>query len=463
MRKLSVKLGIIFFITLFCIETFMMLFLHTSLANSRVAEELASLQARGNAHRMIAEQNFDAPTLAHIVLMESVSDTDVMIIDNSGTILASSNLDVDVTAYIKQQKKTIPYEGQVLESNWKEKAYIATISPVHKAQQVIGYMIMFQDTASIHTLMARLNKHFLIVGIVSGIVTMIVIVLLSKKLARPLIDMKEATLKIGNGDFTVALSRQGRDELSDLANAIQFLSDDLQHLKQERGEFLSSIAHELRTPLTFIKGYTDILAKRELATEERQKYLGIIVEETDRLSHLIKDLFDLAKMDENSFVIHKEPIDLSTFFTTIAAKLSPAFHEKQIDFIVDCEAGVTWQMDPARLEQMMLNLLNNALIYCSHGDKTLVSVQRERNALKIIVSDTGKGIPQKDLPYIFERFYRVEKSRTRALGGSGLGLAIVKELVYAHGGEIRVDSEVNKGTTFELLFKGATDEDIIVN
>ncbi|MCT6902687.1 MAG: cell wall metabolism sensor histidine kinase WalK, partial [Lactobacillus sp.] len=104
--------------------------------------------------------------------------------------------------------------------------------------------------------------------------------------------------------------------------------------------------------------------------------------------------------------------------------------------------------------QILINLLNNALIYCAPGDMTTVTVKQDSGILSIIVEDTGKGIPKKDLPYIFDRFYRVEKSRSRALGGSGLGLAIVKELVQAHGGEIKVRSEINKGTTFELSFKG---------
>ena len=453
MKKLSFKLGIIFFITLFCIETFMMLFLHASLTNSRVEEELTSLQARGNSHRTILERNFEKETLAHVVLMESKENTDVVITDKTGKILAASHPHPEIQAYIKNSEDNVPYNGKILQGNWQEEKYISTISPIQKQQTTIGYVFMFQNTDSIHALMERLNRHFLIVGIISGVVTIAVIIVLSRKLAFPLVQMKEATLKMSKGDFTVALSTNGKDELSDLSNAIQLLSDDLHHLREERKEFLSSIAHELRTPLTFIKGYTDILYKRDLTERDRQKYLGIIIEETNRLSRLIKDLFDLAKMDENSFVIDKESLHLDKFLANIETKLSPAFQEKQIHFFVQCEEGLTLMADSARLEQIILNLLNNALTYCSSGDSTSIIVKRHSRYLQISIKDTGKGIPKKDLPYIFERFYRVEKSRTRALGGSGLGLAIVKELIQAHGGEVTVFSEENKGTTFELLFK----------
>ena len=453
MKKLSLKLGIIFFITLFCIETFMMLFLHLSLTNSRVDEELTNLQTTGNSHRKILEQNFEKETLSHILLMESRDNTDVVITDRAGKILATSSQHLDIKAYLQKLGASVPYDGRVLENNWQDEKYIATVSPIQKQQKTIGYVFMFQNTDSIHALMERLNKHFLIVGLVSGLVTIVVIIVLSRKLARPLIEMKEATLKMSNGDFTVDLSTNGQDELSDLANAIQLLSDDLNHLREERKEFLSSIAHELRTPITFIKGYTDILYKRDLSERDRQKYLRIIIEETNRLSRLIKELFDLAKMDENAFVINKECLHLDDFVASIEAKLRPAFHEKHIDLFVQCEAGLTLLADTIRLEQIILNLLNNALTYCSSGDSTFLQVERNNDCVSIIIKDTGKGIPQKDLPYIFERFYRVDKSRTRANGGLGLGLAIVKELVQAHGGEITVVSEENKGTTFKLLFK----------
>ncbi|MFJ7738539.1 ATP-binding protein [Lysinibacillus sp. NPDC097287] len=464
MRKLSLKLGIIFFVTLFCIETFMMFFLHASLANSRVEEELISLQARGNSHRTILEGNFDRETLAHVALMESEASTDVVIINNKGNVLATSRPQLNIDAYIKGLNVSVPYMGQTLEGNWEEEAFIATISPINEGQTTIGYVLMIQNTESIHMLMERLNKHFLMVGMISGLVTILIIIILSRKLAKPLIQMKEATLKMSKGDFTVALATSGNDELADLSKSIQLLADDLKHVKQERKEFLSSIAHELRTPLTFIKGYTDILYKRNLTEVDKKKYLGIIIEETNRLSHLIKDLFDLAKLDENSFVIEKKRLDMHLFFATIEAKLSPAFQEKQINLSIQCEEGLTLMADSLRLEQVIINLLDNALKYCTAGDKVVVTVRSTNQSMQITIEDTGKGISKKDLPYIFDRLYRVEKSRSRALGGSGLGLAIVKELVHAHGGEIIVRSDENSGTTFEITFRGAgNDENIIIN
>lgn len=217
---------------------------------------------------------------------------------------------------------------------------------------------------------------------------------------------------------------------------------------------MASISHELRTPLTYIKGYADIVKKRDLNEEDRKKYITIISDEANRLSVLIKELFDLAKMDQNSFDIQKERIMLNEFIDKLEQKLAPAFHDKKRNINFECEANLFLVADPLRLEQVLFNLLDNARKYSSEGSNIKLKAWKSKNSIHITVEDNGKGIPEKDIPYIFNRFYRVDKSRTRSLGGTGLGLAIVQELIHAHEGEILVNSIEGRGTSFELIFKG---------
>jgi signal transduction histidine kinase len=456
LNKLSVKLGIIFFIIIFGLESFMFFFLHSSLVDSRVEEELSELQARGNSHRSVLELNFDSTTIHHITLMESEADTEVVITDNDYKYIGSSSDSIHFSKYIGLKTSNIPKEGKVIEDKWREKPFIATVSPIELDKMVVGYVYMFQDTASVQSLIRHLNEHFLLAGIISICLTFIIIVILSKALTKPLIGMKEATSRISNGDYSVTIPKTGNDELGDLANSIHLLANKLNYLTQERNDFLASISHELRTPLTYIKGYTDIIHKRKLSREEQENYLKIILEETNRLSVLIKELFELAKFDQNTFVIQKKRIDLQEFLTKIELKLSPAFFEKNMSLQVTCPDHVFLSADPIRLEQIFLNLLDNAMKYSQDGSKTLLKVSKRNSNLHITISDNGKGIPEKDIPHIFDRFYRVDKSRTRALGGSGLGLAIVKELVHAHDGTITVKSEEHTGTEFEIMFRGVT-------
>lgn len=453
MNKLSVKLGILFFLIIFGLITFMFFFLHNGIADSRVEEELDALQARGNSHRAILEKHFDVDTIDHVVLMESESNTDVVITDVKGTILDCSTQNNIFQKYIIEPNVPVPSQGQVVEEKWDKEPYIATVSPVQMGDRVVGYVYMFEDTASVRSLIQRLNEHFLISGWISIIFTFVIIIFLSKGITKPLLQMKEATSQISKGNFTVSLPKTADDELGDLARSIELLATDLNYLTQERNEFLASISHELRTPLTYIKGYADIVRKRNLSKEENEKYLTIIVEETNRLANLIQELFELAKLDQNSFDIEKESINLNHFLTRIEEKLLPIFQERQMSFKIISQSNLLLKADPLRLEQIILNLLDNAMKYSSTGAQTLLKVAKIKNDIHIVIQDNGKGIPEKDIPYIFNRFYRVDKSRTRSLGGTGLGLAIVKELVNAHGAEVTVKSKENVGTEFELIFK----------
>ncbi|MBT2690915.1 HAMP domain-containing histidine kinase [Bacillus sp. ISL-47] len=454
MKNLSLKLGLLFFLILFGLETFTFFFLHSTLVESRVEEELIALQTRGNSHRAILERHFDNDTISHVALMESEANTDVVITNINKNILGSSVRSSSIQEYIDRPIPTIPREGQTIGDNWTDEDYISTVSPIEQEGQLIGHVYMFQDTAWIQSLISRLNEQFLLAGFIAVIFTITIIIFLSKALAKPLIKMKEATSQISKGDFSVSLPKTGNDELGDLAKSIQLLANDLSYLKEERSEFLSSISHELRTPLTYIKGYADIVQKRNLTAEERNQYLSIILEETNRLSDMVKNLFDLAKIDKNSFDIHKTPIDLNDFMRKIEAKFTPAFMDKRMILVVNCPEAIQLNADASRLEQIIFNLLDNSIKYSSPDGKTAITVSRHKKNINIRIKDNGKGIPEHELPYIFNRFYRVDKSRTRALGGTGLGLAIVKELIHAHGGTITVKSKENIGTEFEMVFKG---------
>lgn len=244
------------------------------------------------------------------------------------------------------------------------------------------------------------------------------------------------------------LPDMGEDELGELARSITVLARDLKHLKEERSEFLSSISHELRTPLTYIKGYADVARRKNIEGSERDRYLDIIYEESEKLTDMVKDLFDLAKMDQNMFVIHREKVQLCAYLRGICEKMRPAFKEKGIELEADCQKEIHVMIDPLRFEQVLLNLLDNAIKYSGSSTKVTLSVKREKGEVVIEIKDEGRGIPEEHLPFIFERFYRVDKSRSRDLGGTGLGLSIAKELVEANKGRMEVKSEAGKGSTF---------------
>lgn len=448
MDRISFKIGAVFFITILLVEGVLFYFLHSSIIHSRIDEELASLQTRGNNHRDILETSYSQETIHHITTMESKTDTHVIITNESGEIVSSSvPADASMHEIITGTPEDVPRSGLILESDWQDQQYIASVSPLGNS----GAVYMFKNTERVQSLIARLNKHFWLAGILLLTSMAVIILFLSRFITKPVIKMNEATSKIRQGDYSVTLPRRGNDELGELSESIQVLADDLSHMKRQRNEFLASISHELRTPLTYIKGYADIAGKAGTTTEDRSHYLQIIHEEATKLSRLIKGLFDLAKMDENTFTIQKERVELCEFMRGIHSRLAPSFTEKNMALNFACHGEVYIEADPIRFEQIIINLLDNARKYSEEGTSASMQVFKKSGKVHIIVKDEGKGIPEEDQAWVFDRFYRVDKSRSSALGGSGLGLAIVKELVEAHGGKITLSSELGKGTTFEIM------------
>jgi signal transduction histidine kinase len=450
--KISTKLTLYFTTVVFILFIFILFYLHDSIVNSRIEEKLNSIQSRGESHRDVLEDQYSKQTLQHIALMESKTDTVVVVTDKQmNTIIASDRILPEMEQIMNKPSLTSPVypDSRILERDYRKKDYIATVSTFHTDSQA-GYIYMFKHTGSLRTLIKELNSHFLIAGVLSLILMIFIHFILSNIITRPLIKMKTATEKISKGDFNVRLPRAGNDELGQLSNSIQKLSDDLETIKAERAEFLANISHELRTPLTYVQGYTTVARREGIGEQERTEYLQIIEEETGTIVKLVENLFELAKLDENAFTIFKESIELCPFLNRLFTKVNPAFINKKITLLFQCETDLIIHADPIRLEQIFLNLLDNARKYSDEDTTVTLTVTPDSKNVLFMLEDEGMGIGQTELPYIFNRLYRVEKSRTRELGGSGLGLSIVKELVEAHKGEIHVRSTVGKGTIVQI-------------
>ncbi|WP_223305359.1 HAMP domain-containing sensor histidine kinase [Peribacillus butanolivorans] len=458
--KISFKLGLWMFVCIFLIETVSMIYLHNKVVHSRINQELESLKSRGNSHRDVLEISYDNSTLHHIGLMESHTDTDVVITNTKGDILLSSEkVNSGMKKILKKDLTQVPRKGLIIQSSWKEERYIATVTPFNSDKVNEGYVYMFKNTGDVEDLISQLNKHFLFATLLLLFFMLITIYFLSKALTRPLITMKEATTKLSKGNFSVSVPVRSKDELGELAQSIQSLANELNYLKKERNEFLASISHELRTPLTYIKGYADIARRKDLDIPERTQYLEIIHEESKRLNSLLDELFNIARMDVNTFTISKETVPLSSFLQSVYEKVLPAFTNKNIQLNLECKDNLFMDIDPSRFEQVLLNLLDNALKYSNEYTVTTIKATELIGSISISIIDQGVGIPRADIPHVFDRLYRVEKSRARATGGFGLGLSIVKQLVEVQGGTISVKSSIEQGTCFTIIFKEKKNED----
>jgi two-component system phosphate regulon sensor histidine kinase PhoR len=221
-------------------------------------------------------------------------------------------------------------------------------------------------------------------------------------------------------------------------------------LESVRKDFVANVSHELRTPLSVIKGYIETLVDgRDMPVEDRERFLRTIQRHTERLNSLLEDLLALSRLESINPELHREPTSLSTLITGLVddyrARPSSAGHN--LSFALDPAVGEIL-FDPLKITQVFENLLENALKYAPRGSRIDISTRLHASEVEICVRDNGPGIPEADLPHIFERFYRVDKGRSREKGGTGLGLSIVKHIVQLHGGRVWCESKLGQGTAF---------------
>lgn len=451
MNKISKKLAAYFIISFLVLETVLMMYLHQNIVHTRVDEEYFRLLATGSNHRNVLIDHYSDDTITHIVLMEAEGNRGVIITGKNGDVIRSSDEKLEgLLPSLSFLQNPFVQNDQVIKPDWEESPYIISAHPYMIDENKSGYVLMFQSTEPIERLVRKLNFHFGLAGGAIIIILFVIYTILSKFLTRPLIRMKEATEKLSEGKFDVSLPAGGNDELGELSVAIRKLASDLERMKKERNEFLASISHELSTPLTYLIGYLKVAMRQNLTEEERNHYLMIIAEESNRMKDLVKNLMDLAKMDEMTFTVSKANFSSQKFAEDIYRLVEPSFALKNVELNLTCIEDFSIHADPLRLEQVVLNLLDNALKYSNENTTVEFAISKEQNRTVITVADEGIGIPEEQIDMIFEKLFRVEKSRSRTFGGSGLGLAIVKELVEAHGGSIEVKSEFGKGSKFTI-------------
>lgn len=266
---------------------------------------------------------------------------------------------------------------------------------------------------------------------------------MTNRIVRPIKQMEKVAKDIAQGDFTKRLSLKGEDEIASLGRSINTMSSTLEEVDRNRREFLGNVSHELRTPISYLKGYSEALGEGIITTE---KYVETVTKETDRMDRLVHDLLDLAQLEGDSYPMNKEPIILAELVKEVLGRFRLKLDDKDLVTEVQLDEEVVVTGDYRRLDQVMENLLSNAIKFTNEKKTIRISVVEESTMGVLKLEDEGIGIPEEDVPYIFERFYRVEKARTRKSGGTGLGLSIVQQIINKHEGKITVDSELGKGT-----------------
>ena len=298
-------------------------------------------------------------------------------------------------------------------------------------------------------LSTSINRSLLLGGLVAIAIALILTFILSRRITSPIGVLARAARRLGRGDLSQRVQLQGEGEVAALAQAFDSMAADLEHAEQLRRNMVADVAHELRTPLSNIQGYLEAI--RDGVVKPDAATIRSLSEETALLSRLVNELQELSLAEAGELKLVYQAEDITKLIKQAVISWQPQLTAKEILLSLDLPdnlplVNIDWQ----RVNQVLHNLLENAVAHTHKGGTINVAAITQGNWVVISVSDTGEGIPAEDLPHIFERFYRVDKSRARATGGSGLGLTIAKRLVEAHGGTITAQSELGKGSRFSF-------------
>lgn len=342
------------------------------------------------------------------------------------------------------------YSRQILLSPEGQNAIIISV-PV-TVEDKPGHLLAYYSINSLHSIWERVLRFSLFPFIAGLVSALLLALLLSRKLTHSIADIAAAAKRFSAGDYASRTRSTGKDEIGALGKTFNAMADAILHTQQTRRDFFTNISHELKTPLSCVKATSEALIDG-IATndQERTQYLEKILAETDRMTRLVHDITDTEQLESGKMVIKQERIDLASLLINQADKIELLLKKKNLSLVLRLETDKRYILgDTDRLEQVLDNLLSNASRYAPTGSRIGLLLTEENGWLQVCVSDQGEGIAAEDFPLIWERFYRVDKSRNRSTGGSGLGLSISRGLIEAMGGTISVESKKGEGTTFTI-------------
>lgn len=331
-----------------------------------------------------------------------------------------------------------------------EEGYPIVKNSVKIATVKIGYYGPFFYTDNDLFFLKALNTIIIAVGIFSLLFAVILGILMAARLSKPILNVINTTGKISNGKYEVRINKNSDiKEINELTSAINSLAESLQRHEMLRKRLTADIAHELRTPITTLQSHMEAMI--DGIWEPSIERIKSCHEEILRLGHLVGDLKQLTDYESENISLNKSDFNVSSLVGNILMNFQGEFRNKDIKLETWLDEDIIISADKDKIGQVIVNIISNAIKYTNEGGLIKVTVRSSGNDAEIVIWDNGIGISKADLPYIFERFFRADKSRNRKTGGAGIGLAITKAIVEAHNGRIYALSEENKGTEFHVL------------
>lgn len=436
---------------------FSLIFIYTYRSKA-VSQRINELQSRGSiiCNLVISSAYFTSDSSTEVdselTQIADIFEGRILIVDDGLSVLRDTYgleegkiiLMEDVVNCLRgDETKIIRQDGE------KVQLVLAVNNP--QSESVDGAVVMNFSLNKVNAMYDAMQTVTLTVLLILGLIILVVSVLYSGRVVMPMKEVAGSIALISSGDFNETMDLTGYTEVENITENFNSMLSVLQNLEDVRQEFVSNVSHELKTPITSVKVLAEsLIGQEEVPVELYQEFMIDINDELERMNKIINDLLSLVKMDRNASVVNIQEVNVNEFLESILKQLQPIADKRNIEIIFESVRSVTAQIDEVKLAMAFRNLIENAIKYNYDNGWVRVSLNADHKFFYLRVSDSGVGIPEELQDSIFERFYRVDKARSRETGGNGLGLAITRNAVLLHRGSIKVHSIEQQGTTFAV-------------
>jgi signal transduction histidine kinase len=454
------------------VSTYLLLvFLTILLINSFISESLRINYINEKKISLLTQSNIIADRLSPYIseinskyVNEMVADiatrlsleinSRVMISDLNGKILIDSYNTLEGDRLSEEELSLALLGKNVAKQHYLQDygrvMYVAV--PIVSKGRILGAVFISSSLEDIFLNIKRTMQKFMLLSFFSLAITAFISFVFADIISKPIERLTEAVKRMAQGKFNQKVEVYGNDEISNLGRAFNLMTTKLDQVDKQRREFVANVSHELRTPLSSIKILSESLIHQDHAPEEIYKeFLTDIDSEVDRLNKIIDSLLYLVDLEKETIDLDYQLTYVNYLIQKVISSLKPLADKKNIELNFTEKTKIQVMLDKFKIQQSLINIIGNAIKYTPENGKVNIDLYSEQNKFIIKIKDNGIGIPEDELPFIFDRFYRVDKARARKSGGTGLGLSITQQLIALHQGEISVESEVNKGTTIYIV------------
>lgn len=431
------------------------IFAYNSIRNYYESALIGSMQNQARISQLQFNTYMNRYDLSEIIIGDKNAfyrnnETQVQILDNSGVVLFDSQASNQVGTKLGKSDVNEAREGK--QSTYKSRneltneEIISLSYPLNSNDNQAGILRLTSSMTKVNYKIRKDMYFYIIFGTIVSILAFFVSLIVSRRVIAPILDLINVSEKLAAGDFKQKAEVKGKDELSELASTINFMSDSIVKREDMKNEFISSVSHELRTPLTSIKGWAITLQSKDIQqnADMLNQGLSIIESEGDRLSMMVEDLLDFSRLQSSNFKYDKDKIDIIELVKQVHTQLAPRATNEGIEFtFTSIYKSIMVYADKNRMKEVFINIIDNAIKFTSEGGKIDILIDQIDDNVSVTVKDNGEGIKEDEIAFVSSKFYKGSSSKSQ----TGLGLSICEEIIKGHYGKLIIKSKYGSGTS----------------